>query len=102
MEKEKTEDIGFMEIAKLCANTLFEKYFSGDCGDSVLFMAFTDGKSWDATVAGNAVNTVQLLTECCIDNPDVLKVMLSTITNTVDIDGLIDALKGLKKHLNKQ
>lgn len=78
----KTE-LSYTDTARLCMETLMEKYFSGDVGDNVLFMAISDGDKVDCAVAGTGANIINVLCNCCKDNDKVLTLFSKTVHTMV-------------------
>lgn len=81
---EQKTDMTYVETARICMETLMEKYFSGPVGNNVLFMAFTDGKAVDCAVAGRGENIINTLCNCCNDNEDVLVLLAKTVTTMTE------------------
>lgn len=81
--KQKT-DMTYMETANICMEALMEQFFSGPVGDNVLFMAYSDGKTVDCSVAGKGANIINTLCNCCNDNEDVLILLAKTVTTMTE------------------
>lgn len=100
--------LSYMDTARLCMESLMEKYFSGSVGDNVLFMAISDGKTVDCAIAGTGGNIMNTLCNCCKDNHDTLVIMAKAVKIMMqqDIDQklqeLIDELKKTREGEDEQ
>ena len=94
----KTE-LSYTDTARLCMEALMEKYFSGDVGDNVLFMAISDGDKVDCAVAGTGANLINVLCNCCKDNDNVLT-LLSKAVHIMVTDKLSGKMSELLKRIN--
>lgn len=94
------KELSYIDTAKLCMETLMEKWFSGAVGDNTLFMLMSDGKTIDGAIAGKGINLVNALCGCCADNPEALTIMAKAV-KTAARQQIDDKLQELIDDLNK-
>lgn len=107
-KKMEQKELSYRDTARLCMETLMEKWFSGAVEDNTLFMLMSDGKTIDGAIAGKGINLVNTLCGCCADNPEAITIMAKAVKiaarQQIDdkLQELIDDLNKIKEDEDEQ